>query len=190
MRVLKGWVGLCLVAAGCLTVNVYFPAPEVRAAAQEIVEETWGEGASATPQPGDAQTSSLWRLMMPAAAHAAEGDPDINVSTAAIRQIKAQMATRAAQLKPHLRSGAVGLGGDGMLVVRDAGSLNLRDQAQVRRLVDAENRDRMQLYQEIAKANDLENGAAKRIQDIFAETWIANAEAGWWIQKGGSWSQK
>jgi uncharacterized protein len=188
MRMVNGWAVLCLIAAGCLTVNVYFPAPEVRAAAEEIVHETWGDGSTGTAEPDDPQTSLWRRLLMPSAAYAA--DPDIDVSTAAIRQIKSEMSTRAAQLKPHLRSGALGIGSDGLLVVRDASALNLRDQAQVRRLVDAENRDRVQLYQEIARANDLESSAVKRIQEIFAETWIANAESGWWVQKGGTWSQK
>ncbi len=188
MRVVNGWVVMCLVAAGCLTVNVYFPAPEVRAAAEEIVHDTWGDGTNTAEPPDDSQ-SSLWqRLLMPAAAYAA--DPDINVSTAAIRQLKSQIAARAGELKPHLRSGAVGIAADGMLAVRDPSSLNVRDQAQVRRLVDAENGDRRQLYQEIAKANSLDAAAVARIQAIFAETWIANAEPGWWIQKGGAWSQK
>ncbi len=39
----------CLLLAGilsaCITVNIYFPAPEVRLAAEQIVDETWGEQA-------------------------------------------------------------------------------------------------------------------------------------------------
>ena len=40
--------------AACITVNIYFPAPEVRRAAEEIVEETWGDAAATQPTPGGA----------------------------------------------------------------------------------------------------------------------------------------
>lgn len=48
---------LAVGVAACVTVNVYFPAPEVRAAAEEIVEETWGDGREA----GDADLSAVGR---------------------------------------------------------------------------------------------------------------------------------
>ncbi len=36
-----------LIAAACVTVNVYFPVQEVREAAEEIVDETWGGSVAA-----------------------------------------------------------------------------------------------------------------------------------------------
>ena len=183
------WLVPALFVAGCITVNIYFPAPEVRRAAEQIVEETWGEGGAdaVTPAAGD---SSWLRGFLVSTAYA-QGDVDINVSTAAIRTLKQQMKTRADQLKPYLDKAQVGITKDGMLAVRNLDGVPLRDQATVRRLVEAENSDRQALYQEIAKAN---NFGAERVPDIskiFAETWIEKAEKGWPVQKAdGSWGVK
>ncbi len=176
---------------GCITVNIYFPAPEVRKAAEEIVEETWGDAASkaATPAVSPVSGNSWLQPLWPAAAHAQ--DVDINVSTAAIRTLKDQMKARAAQLKPFLTAGQVGIGRDGMLVVRGLDGVALRDQATVRRLVEAENRDRQSLYEEIAKANKFGSERVADVARIFAETWIEKAEPGWPVQtSGGDWTKK
>jgi len=180
-------------AAACITVNIYFPAPEVRAAAERIVEETWGapgttrDAVPAHPERG----SRLGPLFGPRSAWAGERKPDINVSTAAIRKLKEAMRARAAKLRPYLARGVVGIGKDGMLVLRDASSLDLRERARLRRLVDAENRDRRSLYAEIARANDFGPERVDDIAEIFAETWIEKAEPGWWIQKpDGSWTRR
>jgi uncharacterized protein YdbL (DUF1318 family) len=186
-------VGLALAAtlAACVTVNIYFPAPEVRKAAEDIVVETWGdEHSNAAPERPDGRDGSSWfERLGPATAHAAE--PDVNVSTAAIRALKASMSARANELKPFLRAGAVGVGRDGMLVVRSKDAVPLRDRATIRRLVDAENRDRASLYKEIARANDFGDERVADIQRIFAETWIEKAESGWPVQKAdGSWTTR
>ena len=100
-------------AMACVTVNIYFPAPEVREAAERIVDETWGGAAAPAPVPGK-QSGVAHSLLLaavdlfsPAAAIAAE--VDVNVSTASIRAIKDGMKQRAAELKPYLASGAVGI---------------------------------------------------------------------------------
>lgn len=186
------------VAAACVTVNIYFPAPEVRAAAEQIVDETWG-GASTTPPdaaPADAAPTETppgaWlRLLGPSAAWAAEGEPNVDVSTAAIRALKDAMKSRAAQLKPYLSAGNVGIGSDGMLVVRGLDGVALGDQAKIRRLVEAENGDRKALYAEIAKANGYGPERVGDIQKIFAETWVEKAEKGWPVQNpSGEWTTK
>jgi uncharacterized protein YdbL (DUF1318 family) len=177
-------------AVACVTVNIYFPAPEVRAAAEEIVEETWGDaGAPATQEAAPRGESGLQQLLGPATAHAKEAD--INVSTAAIRALKASMKARAEQLKPYLRTGTVGIDRQGLLEVRNLDAVPLRDQANIRRLIEAENRDRLSLYREIAKANDFGDDRIGDIQRIFADEWRRAAEPGWVIQKpDGSWVQK
>jgi uncharacterized protein YdbL (DUF1318 family) len=176
----------------CLTINVYFPAPEIREAAEQIVTETWGDGGAAAPQPtGQPQSrrGTISDLLMPAAAYA--DDVDIDVSTAAIRKLKTSIAGRSGELKPYLRDGKIGIGKDGLLAIRDLGGVPLRDQANVRRLVDAENRDRTSLYRAIAEANDLDASRVADIQKIFADTWIEKAETGWPIQKpDGSWTTR
>lgn len=170
----------------CITVNIYFPAPEVRQAAEEIVEETWGAGS---PQPQATKESSWLRALEPARAEAQEAD--INVSTAAIRALKESMRKRAEQLKPFLDAGRVGIAKDGMLAVRNLDGVALSEQATIRRLVEAENRDRANLYREIAEANNFGSDRIPDIQRIFAETWIQKAEKGWPIQKpDGTWQRR
>lgn len=189
---MKSWIQFALIVLtltllGCITVNVYFPAPEVRQAAEEIVEETWGGPPDAAPPTAPGPSSSLLDLLV-APAWAAE--VDINVSTAAIRTLKDQMKARAEQLKPHLAAGRVGIAQDGMLVVRNTDGLTLKDQATLRRLVEAENGDRQALYREIARANKFGDDQIPQIQRIFAETWIQKADPGWWVQQGGQWRKK
>jgi uncharacterized protein YdbL (DUF1318 family) len=192
IRTLAATIALGVGFAGCITVNIYFPAPEVRRAAEQIVEETWGANAAAEPsatQPAPSEDSSWLRHLGPARAHAQEAD--INVSTAAIRKLKESMKARADQLKPYLAAGNVGVGKDGMLVVRNLSAVALRDQAEMRRLVEAENRDRASLYREIAKANNFGEDRVDDIQNIFAQTWVEKAERGWQVQKAdGSWGAK
>ena len=177
--------------SACITVNIYFPAPEVRKAAEQIVEETWGEQSGAAPAtPGTASGDTSWLdVLRPASAHAE--DVDVNVSTAAIRALKEAMKTRAEQLKPYLNQGQLGIGNDGMLVVRSLEGVALREQATARRLIEVENADRKTLYREIAQANKFGDERVGDIQRIFADTWIDKAEKGWWVQKqDGTWAKK
>jgi uncharacterized protein YdbL (DUF1318 family) len=184
-------LSLAFAAGGCITVNIYFPAPEVRKAAEEIVDETWGANAAAEPSATKGASSDESSLLDLFVARAEAQQADINVSTAAIRKLKDSMRVRADQLKPFLAAGNVGVGNDGMLVVRDLANVALRDQAEIRRLVEAENRDRSSLYREIAKANNFGDDRVDDIQKIFAQTWVEKAEKGWPIQKGdGSWGAK
>jgi uncharacterized protein len=188
-----GLVAPAFFAMACVTVNIYFPAPEVREAAEKIVDETWGGAAPAGPGEQSSLAGRMMlaaaRLVSPAAAEAAE--VDVNVSTAAIRALKDAMRQRAAELKPYLSRGAVGIGKDGLLVVRDSAQLDLASKAKVKRLVDAENRDRAALYKEIATANNYGAERVADIRSIFSQTWKDKAEPGWWIQSAsGAWSQK
>jgi uncharacterized protein YdbL (DUF1318 family) len=179
---------LAWTAASCITVNVYFPAPEVRRAAEEIVEETWG-GGETTEVPAAPASPRSWLDRLGPSRAFAQG-ANIDVSTPAIVKLKASIATRAPKLKPYLAAGNVGIGRDGLLVVRSTEGLALKDQATVRQLVDAENRDRLALYGEIAKANDFGEDRVPEIQRIFAKTWIDKAEKGWWVQnEAGAWTQ-
>ncbi len=114
---------------------------------------------------------------------------DFKVTSPAITSLKQSMHDRHAQLRPYLDSGAVGFGGDGMLVVRDA-SLGPRPARQtVNSLVAAENQDRNALYIEIARVNGHPEWQAE-ISTTFAQRMMEHAHPGWWIQQGGVWKQK
>ncbi len=44
---------LALTAAGCVTINIYFPAAAAEAAADRIIDEVWQLQESATQAPAD-----------------------------------------------------------------------------------------------------------------------------------------
>ncbi|HEY5674862.1 MAG TPA: YdbL family protein [Malonomonas sp.] len=181
---------LALTVASCVTINIYFPAEEIRGAADKIVNEVWGEqirNDEALPPVKKNPGSGFYQLFAPQTAFAAQ---DINVSTPAIRAIKEAIKARADQLIGFLSSGNVGLSYDGLLKVRSTDGLNLKQKGQINQLVNAENQDRLRLYQEIAAANDLPDKTAE-IQAIFAESWRNQAQTGWYLEKpDGSWGQK
>ena len=179
----------CLAVVSCVTINIYFPAEEVRNAADKIVNEVWGNRTTETPAPAapEGKPQSFWRLFSVREAAAAQ---DINIETPEIRAIKGAISQRSSQLFPFLDSGHVGLGSDGLLKIRTTDGLALKDRGRVTQLLQQENNDRQRLYQEIARANGFPDKTAE-VQAIFADSWRGQAHAGWYLEKGdGSWVKK
>lgn len=180
----------------CVTVNIYFPAAEVQKAADRIVEDVRGEKGPAGQEPAKEtdQGSGLFerlRRLGPGASTAYAAEVDVNVSTPAIRALRASMKDRFPLLRPYYEKGAVGESNKGLVEVRDASGLNLREKAELNRLVAEENKDRMDLYGEIVKANNFGPESLPRVQEIFANSWRDKAGRGWWIQKDdGTWARK
>lgn len=180
---------LALIAA-CVTVNVYFPAAKVEEAAKQIVEEVYQEkGVKPQTRLGPAPGTGGWTgWFSPREACAEEA---ATVSNAAIRALKDQIAQRHAQLAAHYAAGQVGIDRDGFLQVRDPGGLGLSEVAAVKRLVEADNAARRQLYAEVARALDLKPQQVSQIQEVFAREWRDKAQAGWWVQDdAGAWKKK
>jgi len=125
-------------------------------------------------------------LTMPLAIAAA----DLEVNTPAISKLKASMQDRHGQLAAHYGSGAVGLTRDGLIAVRDANAVPLKDRQGVNSLVNAENADRNALYKEIANGNGHPEWEAE-VRNTFAQRWVQKAQGGWWYQDaGGAWAKK
>ncbi len=186
-----------LLIAGCVTINVYFPAVAAEKAADKIIEEVWGKnppGGQPATEPQSALPADLFanlaihllNAMVPVAEAAA---PDIDISSPAVQQIKASMEARHAELAEHYVSGAIGLTGNGEIAVRDANGIPLKDRNKVKKLVADENADRSALYREIAAANGHPEWADD-IRATFAKRWISKAAKGWYYQSGSDWQQK
>jgi len=199
-------VSSLLALAACVTINVYFPAAEAQQAAQEFVGKVIGDSTkpadekqpepAPAPQPQHNSPSAavqpgfnLMSLLI-SDANAAEG-VDITIRTPAIQAIQDRMADRfQSSLKMNFYSGALGFGNDGLIVVRDATKIGLKDRVSVNQQVADDNRDRKAVYREIAVANNHPEWE-KQIRDTFAAQWVAQAHAGWWYQSsGGAWKQK
>jgi len=190
-----------LLCTACVTVNVYFPAEAAESAARVFTREVYGtEGKPAarpapsapdavepetTPSPGVSPQSTLDWLITPAAAQT----PNLDLSSPAIVALRAAMAARHPALAPHYASGAVGIGADGLLVLRDPAAVALAARNEVNLLIGQENRQRAELYREIANANGHPEWEPQ-IRQIWASQWVANAPAGTWFQQGGQWARK
>jgi len=198
MRRKRHWLLWVLVAflISCVTVNIYFPAAAIQKAADQIVDEVrkTPEQKPELKQEEKKDKSSLlerrwFAAFGPSEAHAAS--VDVNVSTPAIRGLKASMANRFPQLQPLYGKGAVGETNNGLVAIRDTGALSLKEKADVNRLVEQENADRQALYTEIIKANNLDMGTMGELQRLFANSWRDRSSADWWIQlDNGQWSKK
>lgn len=203
-------VALAVLVAACVTINVYFPAAAAEKAADRIIGDVIGKAAGASNESKDSPTGALdWReqhrvrpggaslvlvagldrvlsVLVPAAQAAS---PDLDVSSAAIRQITDAMKARHAQLAKYYDSGAIGYTANGLVDVRDANGIPLAERNSVRKSVADENRDRSALYAEIAKANGHPEWEAD-IRATFAKRWVANAKSGWYYNDGSGWKQK
>ena len=203
---MKQWLGMpvagALLLSACVTINVYFPAAEAKEAAREFVEKVINEADKVEMKDTSAPAGGMaslgkrirsdlsgfdpWVLVGIGSAQA-QSAPDISLKTPAIQ---ARMESRFdASLRAGFDSGALGFTADGMVAVRDASKLELKDRVAVNAAVADDNRDRKALYREIAVANGHPEWEAQ-IRKVFARQWVASAKAGWWYQSGGVWKQK
>jgi len=200
-KLLGGSLITALLLTACVTINVYFPAAQAQEAAKEFVDKVIGPADQPAPPPPasgkDDQGSGkgsvgmiLLSLVIPTA-EAQAAAPDITIKTPAIQAIQARMANRfASSLQASFDAGALGFSKDGLISVRDATKIALKDRVAVNQSVADDNRDRNAVYREIAVANGHAEWESQ-IRETFAKQWIASAHAGWWYQDaGGAWKQK
>ena len=192
-----------LVAAACLTINVYFPEAQIKDLSQQIEEavkkQAAEQGATETPAP-PAETpkepgasSSLLDLLVGATpAYAAEGVAQPEITNPAIRKIIDARASRLADIDKYKAMGVIGESNQALLEIRNLEAVSdLRARAEVQRLVKAENADREQLFKEIAAAKNVDLSQLPKIRETYATTLRQDARPGDWIQMpDGSWKQK
>ena len=183
-----------LFLTACVTINVYFPAAEAQEAAREFVEKVIGEDEAPAPAPAPQEEGGMavnfdWTTLLISSAYAQSAD--ITIKTPAIQAIQGRMAQRfQSQLAAGFDSGALGFGRDGLLVVRDAAAVPLKDRAGLQQAVADDNRDRNAVYREIAVANGHPEWESQ-IRETFAKQWTQSARGGWWYQDAsGAWKQK
>ncbi|MBC7360436.1 MAG: YdbL family protein [Desulfacinum sp.] len=184
---------LVLFLVSCVTINIYFPAEEVRKAAEDIVGDIRKEPAEQPPPAPSGDKQGMvpriirFCLVVPNAFAAQE----VQVSNAAIRELKSRLARSDAQLAPYFAQGVLGEGADGYVVLLHPERLSIKDRARVTRLVQSVNADRKALYAEVARALKVDPGQIPRIAQVFAEEWQRTAHSGWMIQRpDGSWQKK
>jgi uncharacterized protein YdbL (DUF1318 family) len=190
-----------LALGACVTVNVYFPAAEVRDLSRKIEEEVRkqaaqdAETAPETPvadaPPAEGTTSWLDTLAGVTPAYAQEV-PAPEVTSPAIRKIIESRASRVSSLGKHKAAGVIGENNRGLVEIRNLEALSdLKERAEAQRLVKAENADRDELFREIAAIKKVDLSQLDKIRETYAGTIREMARPGEWIQSpDGSWKQK
>ncbi len=196
--------------AGCVTINVYFPAAAAQKAADKVISNIMGpdNGAPAAKEPdsgaapasssgdaghgtraGDPLAMRVLDALVPAA-NAAE-PANLDIQTPAIEAIEARMRQRfRSVLKGLLDSGAVGFTHNGDVAIHDASKIPLPERARANQAVAAENADRAALYKQIAVANGHPEWA-QQMREAFAKRWISRAHSGWYYKDAsGDWRRK
>lgn len=187
----------CLASCVSLTVNINFPAAEIKEAAENIEDAVRsGEGADGLSYSGEIQvprpTYTISFRLDGKSAYAA--DVDISVQSPEIKAIVESRAKRyKKELEPELDSGNLGEGMEGLVVIRDPKAHDLRALAGLNKLVKAENEDRLKMYTAILQANSLgtDKESLEKVQKLFFDAIIKKMKAGHWYQKDkDTWEQK
>lgn len=199
---MKRWMGMpvmaALVLSACVTINVYFPAAEAKEAAKQFVEKVIGPEDQPQSQPapdegkdGGGMAIRFDPLMLLGIGTAQAQEQNFKLDSPAVRAIESRIDARFdSQLRGGFEAGALGFSNDGLVVVRDASKLQLKDRVAVNTAVADDNRDRKALYREAAVANGHPEWEGQ-IRQVFARQWIAAAHKGWWYQDAsGGWKQK
>ena len=221
-----------LLLNACVTINVYFPAAAAEKAADQIIDNVWGQKHSKQQKPElskkptlkkpqtepETEEDDLWgepennpsttpekgskapiptsifapsfRRLLDFFIPAAYAAPNIDISSPRIRALEKRMANRYRKLKRGYINGAIGLTNNGLITLRDPKKVPLKSRNKVKRLIREENKDRLQLYSEIAKVNGKPQWLGQ-IRKIFAKRWIERASPGWFYQDShGRWRRK
>ena len=164
--------GAVLTLFACVTINIYFPAEKVESVAGEIVDEIRGKkGSSDEKSPSHDESSYLMKTLFALSPSMAWAQEVTTVSNPSIRALKERMKDRFHRMKPFYLSGALREGGDGYVSLGDTKGLGLKEKRDLNNMVAAENQDRRALYQEVARALQIDPGQIDKIAEIFAKEW-------------------
>ncbi len=108
-------------------------------------------------------------------------------------RIVGAMKARFPEVAALLAEGTLGLSAAGTLALHDASALPAAQRKDVEELLRRENADRERLYADTRAAvgHAANPEFAHTVAAIFAEAWVRQAPAGWWVQDaGGQWARK
>ena len=155
----------------CVTINIYFPAEKVESVAGEIVNEIRERGSDQEKTIKNEKTSFLQQIMLVFSCPLACADEVTSVANPTIRALKKKMKDRYPKMKPYYKKGMLKEGDNGYVSMGRTKGLKLKEKRNMKGLIGAENKDRKQLYEEIAKALKIDPGQIDKIAEIFAKEW-------------------
>ena len=196
---------LSLLTAACVTVNVYFPVAAAEEAADEFVGQVYQKSIpkilNEEIKPKDSSEENVWEdspnsslswviklanIFIPFA----YAEINIDISSPSIQVLQDNMAERHQKLKRGYDIGAIGITNDGLVTLRNSDKIPLKNLPKIKRWIEEENQERLNLYKEIALENQHPEWESD-IKIIFISRWIELAESGWWYQNSKEqWQRK
>jgi len=192
---------LALLVAACVTVNVYFPVAAVEEAANKFVGQVYQKSTPAPDhEPVIIPDDDIWESKSPTSGiplqlvnvfiSPAYAQINIDISSPRIQILRDNMVARHQMLKHGYDIGAIGITNDGLVVLRDSNEVSFKNLPKIKRWIEEENQERLNLYKEIALANAHPEWEID-IRTTFISRWIELAELGWWYQDiKGQWQRK
>ena len=191
----------------CVTVIVNFPAEEIEESAEDIIDEVRPEDVEAIPPSDDdekdgareRQQSALLKLRRQSARPVAAGfvgwrlptlllgapeptkESDKVKNDPVVRSIRKQLGKRFPRLLYFYNKSVVGENQEGFVEALPA-ELSLKEKKVLAKLIAAENKDRKNLYKQVARIEKVDPSQIGKIQKIYARRWIKKARKGWWVQ--------
>ncbi|MBN20189.1 MAG: hypothetical protein CL678_02790 [Bdellovibrionaceae bacterium] len=193
MKSFQVWVVLTFVLSSCVTVNVNFPEGVIQEATDDYVKELYElktqDEVNNDQKKKSSFLQSFYFNFIPSA-HAT-GRTSFNLQSLKIREIQSRQKSRIRKIDDYKKKGWIGEGESGLLVLRTQDlqkkTLLLR---QVKKIVEKENKDRKELYEEVSELNQLQPHQASAISEHFSHSFQQLSPQGTWIQTRGTWSQK
>lgn len=185
---------LFLLVLSCITVNVNFPETAVQRAADDFVHDLYSN-----PPTEKSSEGTFYRFYFPKKFEIKVGISEayaqvINTQTPKTKKIKARMAKRVKKISLLKKEGILGESVDGNLVLKNpqkAAKYEKYGLKKTQKLIEQENEDREELYEEIEEANKLSDKNHSRIRKIFGKAFQNNSPKGTWIEDAdGNWDQK
>ncbi|MFH0797669.1 MAG: DUF1318 domain-containing protein [Candidatus Omnitrophota bacterium] len=184
--------GLVLLLVGCAVVNVYvsFPQEKIEKAMESLELEIQKGPLPAKPAAFPKKESRLLpgRFLEPTPLYAQTISRDPKTDSPVISEAQARRRERISDIQSYKETKIIGENKDGLLEVRSTAGLNEEEMAGLQKVLKEENRDRMTIYQEIVRINNMPPSDMRRVQAAFAKMQRKMAKEGEWIQnEDGAW---
>ncbi len=178
----------------CVTVNVNFPEGAVQQATDNYVKDLYRAKEKVEDKDSAADKSSYIIPSSPAIfalsnfsfLSQAQAQIKFNVSTAKANKIKDRQRGRIKQLDKYKKKGFLGESEKGTVVIKSKKFRPIQAK-KIKKLIEAENDDRMALYKEIANANSSQQA---QVIKSFSKSFQDLSPKGTWVQESGNWKQK
>lgn len=107
-----------------------------------------------------------------------------------VKKINRRQALRAEKISQYKKSGHMGEGDQGLLVLRTKKGLSQKSAAELRKIVTLENKDRSALMKMIIDANKYDATEIKILRNSFFDTYLMSDPEGVYYYQNKHWVKK